>query len=145
MIYIIPYRIFSFPKKYTMEKKKILLVDDDPDLVSAFEAILYNKGYEVITAINKNEGIEKLREKDPDLAILDVMMEEEHDGFEMAREIKKTNPELPIIMLTGISDITGVNFRAAMSDPSWLPADEYLDKPVKPQELIDTIEELLNN
>jgi DNA-binding response OmpR family regulator len=128
-----------------MEKKKILLVDDDPDLISAFEAILYNKGYEVITAINKNEGIEKLRKSNPDLAILDVMMDEEHDGFDMAREIKKSYPELPVIMLTGISDITGVNFRAAMADPSWLPADEYLDKPVKLQELIDKIEELLNN
>jgi DNA-binding response OmpR family regulator len=128
-----------------MEKKRILLVDDDPDLISAFEAILYNKGYEVITAINKNEGIDKLRKNDPDLAILDVMMDEEHDGFDMAREIKKSYPEMPIIMLTGISDITGVNFRAAMADPSWLPADEYLDKPVQPQELVDTIEELLNN
>jgi CheY-like chemotaxis protein len=128
-----------------MEKKKILLVDDDPDLISAFEAILYNKGYEVITAISKSEGIDKLQKNNPDLAILDVMMEEEHDGFEMAREIKKNRPELPVIMLTGISDVTGVNFRAAMADPSWLPADEYLDKPVTPQELIDTIEELLNN
>ena len=128
-----------------MEKKKILLVDDDPDLISAFEAILYNKGYEVITALSKNEGIDKLRKNDPDLAILDVMMDEEHDGFDMAREIKKANPALPVIMLTGISDVTGINFRAAMADPSWLPADEYLDKPVKPQELIDTIEELLNN
>jgi CheY-like chemotaxis protein len=128
-----------------MEKKKILLVDDDPDLLSAFEAILYNKGYEVITAINKNEGIAKLREKTPDLAILDVMMEEEHDGFELAREVKQKYPEIPIIMLTGISEVTGVNFRAAMSDPSWLPADEYLDKSINPQDLIDTIEELLNN
>lgn len=128
-----------------MKKKKILLVDDDPDLISAFEAILYNQGYDVITAINKNEGFKKLQEKEPDLAILDVMMEEEHDGFELAREIKESTPELPIIMLTAISDITGVNFRAAMSDPSWLPADEYLDKPVKPQELIDAIEELLSN
>ena len=127
-----------------MKKTKILLVDDDPDLISAFEAILYNKGYEVITAINKNEGIKKLQETEPDLAILDVMMEEEHDGFEMARKIKQTNPELPIIMLTGISDITEVNFRAAMPDPSWLPAVEYLDKPVKPEELIGAIEELLN-
>jgi CheY-like chemotaxis protein len=73
------------------------------------------------------------------------MMDEEHDGFDMAREIKESHPELPVIMLTGISDVTGVNFRAAMSDPDWLPADEYLDKPVNPQELIDAIEELLND
>lgn len=126
-----------------MEKKKILLVDDDPDLISAFEAILLSRGYDVITAINKSEGLKKVVSHVPDLAILDVMMDDEHDGFDMAREVKKTHPKLPIIMLTGISEITGVNFRAAAADPDWLPADEYLDKPVKPDELIDTIEELL--
>ena len=127
-----------------MEQKKILLVDDDPDIISAFEAILSNKGYDVITAMNKNDGIEKVNTQSPDLAILDVMMDDEHDGFEMSREIKKSHPDLPVIMLTGISEITGVNFRAAAADPEWLPADEYLDKPVSPEELIDTIENLLS-
>jgi len=127
-----------------MKQKKILLVDDDPDIISAFEAILSNKGYDVITAMNKNDGIEKVNSQSPDLAILDVMMDDEHDGFEMSREIKKSHPDLPVIMLTGISEITGVNFRAAAADPEWLPADEYLDKPVSPEELIDTIENLLS-
>jgi CheY-like chemotaxis protein len=127
-----------------MEKKKILLVDDDPDLVSAFEAILYSRGYHVITANTKREGIEKITREQPDLAILDVMMEEDHDGFVMAREVKKQYPDLPIIMLTGISEVTGVNFRAAASDPDWLPADEFLEKPVQPDELIDCIEQLIS-
>ena len=127
-----------------MELIKILLVDDDPDIISALEAILSNKGYDVITAMNKNDGIEKVNSQSPDLAILDVMMDDEHDGFEMSREIKKSHPDLPVIMLTGISEITGVNFRAAAADPEWLPADEYLDKPVSPEELIDTIENLLS-
>ena len=125
-------------------KRKILLVDDDPDLVSAFEAILYSRGYHVITAMSKKEGLEKLESEKPDLAILDVMMDDDHDGFIMAREAKKTIPDLPIIMLTGISEITGVNFRAAAADPDWLPADEYLDKPVQPDELVECIEELLS-
>ena len=127
-----------------MNKKKLLLVDDDPDIISAFEAILSNKGYQVFTAINKREGLEKLNNHLPDLVVLDVMMDEEHDGFEMSREIKQKHPELPIIMLTGISEITGVNFRAAASDPDWLPADEFLDKPVNPDDLITTIEDLLS-
>ena len=127
-----------------MNKKKILLVDDDPDIISAFEAILSNKGYNVQTAGNKREGLEKLNANLPDLVILDVMMDEEHDGFDMSREIKKAHPNLPIVMLTGISDITGVNFRAAAADPDWLPADEFLDKPVTPDELLATIEELLS-
>mgnify|MGYP001823294178 FL=1 len=96
------------------------------------------------TAGNKREGLEKLNANLPDLVILDVMMDEEHDGFDMSREIKKAHPNLPIVMLTGISDITGVNFRAAAADPDWLPADEFLDKPVTPDELLATIEELLS-
>jgi len=126
-----------------MTKKKILLIDDDPDLISAFEAILYSRGYDVATAMNKNEGLEKQKSFNPDLAILDVMMEDEHDGFDLARTFKKAFPDLPIIMLTGISEVTGVNFRAAAADPEWLPADEYLDKPVDPDDLVNVIEELL--
>lgn len=126
-----------------MEKKKILLVDDDPDLVSAFEAILFSRGYNIVTANSKREGIEKLENEKPDLAILDVMMDDDHDGFDMAREVKKLYPDLPIIMLTGISEVTGVNFKAAAADPDWLPADEYLEKPAQPDELVDCIEKLL--
>ena len=126
-----------------MEKKKILLVDDDPDLVSAFEAILFSRGYNIVTANSKREGIEKLENENPDLAILDVMMDDDHDGFDMAREVKKLYPDLPIIMLTGISEVTGVNFKAAAADPDWLPADEYLEKPAQPDELVDCIEKLL--
>jgi len=128
-----------------MDKKKILLVDDDPDLISAFSAILNNRGYNVFTAVNKKDGLLALEKNTPDIAILDVMMEEEHDGFDLAREMKQFHPDIPIIMLTGISEITGVNFRAAATDPDWLPADEYLDKPVQADELVDCIEELLSN
>jgi len=128
-----------------MAKIKILLVDDDPDLIIAVQTILENKGYEVAAAYNKKEGLELLLSEKPDLAILDVMMEGSHDGFELARTIKQV-PEfknLPIIMLTSVDSITGVNFKAAMSNPSWLPADEYIDKPVEPNELIETIEQVL--
>jgi DNA-binding response OmpR family regulator len=128
-----------------MEKIKILLVDDDADLVIAVGTILKNNNFDVVTAYNKKEGLEKLLTEKPDLAILDVMMEETHDGFDLARDIRKI-PEyekLPIIMLTSVDGITGVNFKAAMSNPNWLPADDYLDKPVEPDELINTISEVL--
>jgi len=72
-----------------MEKKKILIIDDDLDLTAAIQAILENKNYQVFTAINKEEGWEKIKSKNPDLLILDVMMDTSHEGFEMAREIKK--------------------------------------------------------
>ncbi|NJO89247.1 MAG: response regulator [Chloroflexia bacterium] len=128
-----------------MEKVKILLVDDDPDLIIAVKTILESNNYDVVTAYNKKEGLEKLLAEKPDLAILDVMMEETHDGFDLARDIRKMPEyeELPIIMLTSVDGITGVNFKAAMSDPNWLPANDYLDKPVEPDELINTISEVL--
>ena len=130
-----------------MGKKKILIIDDDTDLLIALKAILENKNYSVLTAINKIEGWEILKDEKPDLAILDVMMDTTHEGFEMAREIKK-DPEfidMPILMLTSISDVTGVNFSAAASDPDWLPAEEYLDKPVEPDELLEQVQNLLSD
>jgi len=129
-----------------MEKKKILIIDDDLDLTAAIQAILENKNYQVFTAINKEEGWEKIKSKNPDLLILDVMMDTSHEGFEMAREIKKESEykDIPILMLTSISEVTGVNFSAAAADPDWLPADEYLDKPVEPEELLEQVQNLLS-
>ncbi len=71
-------------------KKKILIVDDDIDVITAMKAILNKAGYEVITAMNKKEGLENLRAKKPDLAILDVMMTTHFEGFELAQEILKS-------------------------------------------------------
>lgn len=129
-----------------MERKKILIVDDDKDLLLALQAILENGNYNVNSATNKKEGWELLKEDPPDLIMLDVMMDTSHEGFEMAREIKKDPAlkEIPILMLTSISDVTGVNFRAAASDPNWLPADGYLDKPVEPEELLENVKNLIN-
>jgi len=129
-----------------MGNKKILIVDDDLDLTVAIKAILENKNYKVITAINKEEGWEKIKIEKPDLLILDVMMDTSHEGFEMAREIRKESEykDIPILMLTSISEVTGVNFSAAAADPDWLPADEYLDKPVEPDELLEQVQNLLS-
>jgi CheY-like chemotaxis protein len=65
--------------------KKILLVDDDIDIIITLKTILKSKGYEVVSAMNKKEGIDKLRNEKPDLVILDVMMTTHYEGFEMAR------------------------------------------------------------
>lgn len=85
-------------------KKKILLVDDDPDIISVVETILENEGYEVISAFNKNEGLQKARDLKPDLAIVDVMMSTPHEGFELAGELtrEKGANRLPVMMQTSI-------------------------------------------
>ncbi|PKP53712.1 MAG: hypothetical protein CVT92_03045 [Bacteroidetes bacterium HGW-Bacteroidetes-1] len=87
-----------------MKKTKILVVDDDIDVITVLEQILTHEGYEVISAFNKKEGIELALNENPDLAILDVMMTTHYEGFEMAREFVD-NPKLrhiPTLMETSI-------------------------------------------
>ena len=128
-----------------MDNAKILLVDDDQDFVSATQANLEGENYTVITANDRTEGMEKIKSEKPDLAIFDVMMMTWEDGFEMAREVKK-DPELkntPILMLTAIKNITGMNFKTTAGDPDWCPVDGFLDKPVDFDILLDKVRSLL--
>lgn len=129
-----------------MAKAKILVVDDDADLVAAISTILEVKDYEVATASNKDEGMAKVRDFKPDLMILDVMMSTWQDGFEMARDVK-SDAELkgiPILMLTGVGDKTGMDFKAEAGDADWLPVEAFLDKPVKSDVLLAEVERLLS-
>ncbi|MDD4210496.1 MAG: response regulator [Bacteroidales bacterium] len=91
-----------------MKTKKILIIDDDIDVVTIVETILKKEGCDVISASNKIEGMKKIKEEKPDLAILDVMMTTQYEGFELAKEITD-NPELrtlPILMQTSIDILT---------------------------------------
>ena len=91
--------------------KKILIVDDDIDIVTVIETILTKEGYEVHSAMDKKEGLEKLRNVKPDLAILDVMMTKQYEGFEMAMEMLN-NPEfkdIPFIIQSSIDIMETTN------------------------------------
>ena len=84
--------------------KKILVVDDDIDIINILQTILSNEGYQVVTANDKKEGLEKMKAEKPDLAILDVMMTTQYEGFELAKEIRET-PEIkdiPVLLQTSI-------------------------------------------
>lgn len=128
-----------------MEQAKIVIVDDDQDIRDSLQAILEGNQYTVFTAANKAEGMEKIRAENPDLAMLDVMMETWQDGFDMARELKKDPnfKDMPILMLTGIKDKTGIDFKSSAGDPTWLPVDGYLEKPVEPSTLLAEVAKLL--
>jgi CheY-like chemotaxis protein len=129
-----------------MTKKTILVVDDDEDIRLAVQALLESSDYKVETASTKEEGLEKFTTVKPDLAILDVMMVSWQDGFELARELKK-DPDLknvPILMLTGVENKTGFEFKSAAGDEEWLPVEGFLDKPVEPEVLLAEVEKLLN-
>jgi DNA-binding response OmpR family regulator len=129
-----------------MGNAKILIVDDDIDLTVSLQAILENQQYNVVTAANKIEGMEKVRIEKPDLVILDVMMDTTQEGFEMSRELRK-DPEfknLPILILTSIDSKTGVRFKSAAGDKYTIPVDVYIDKPVEPHILLAEIRKLLS-
>ncbi len=129
-----------------MESAKILVVDDDPDFTETLKVVLESKQYSVVTASDRAEGMEKIRTDKPDLVILDVMMSTWQDGFEMSRELKKDPQykDIPILILTAVKGRTGIGFKSTAGDPTWLPVDGFLDKPVEPQILLAEVKKLMS-
>ena len=129
-----------------MGNAKIVVVDDDQDIRDSLQVILEGRQYTVVTAADKAEGMEKIKTEKPDLAILDVMMSTWEDGFEMARELKKDSQfkDMPILMLTGVKDKTGIDFKSTAGDPAWCPVDGFLEKPVEPDVLVQEVQKLLS-
>ena len=124
--------------------QKILVVDDDPDLVEQLTLILGSAGYEVITAGGQQEAEETLMVHRPDLAIVDLMMEEQDSGFILCHEIKKLYPGTPVILLTSVKAATGISFAATSAEQqSWVKADRLLDKPARPEQLKNEVRRLL--
>jgi CheY-like chemotaxis protein len=119
---------------------KILIVDDDPDMVEAGRIVLEDKGYEVVSAANASQGMSVLEEAKPDLMILDVMMEEPDDGIRMARQVRRKGFTLPILMLTSVNVAMGLHID---KDEEMVPVDEFQEKPVDPETLIKKVERLL--
>lgn len=130
-----------------MAQAKIVVTDDDPDIRDSLKAILEARGHTVVTAASREEGMATIRSEKPDLAILDVMMSTWQDGFEMARELK-ADPEMkgtPLLMLTGVKEQTGVDVKSSAGDPTWLPVDGFLEKPIQPAQLLSEVERLLGD
>ncbi len=131
-----------------MDKPKILIIDDDPDMRLANRMCLEEAGYEVIEAINGTEGLEKVKSETPDLIVMDVMMDSTTEGFQTTLKLRSPAPDaeyaqyrdIPIIMLTAIHDTTSVRFGP---DQDYLPVDAFIDKPVNPDKLIPKVKELL--
>lgn len=122
--------------------KKVLLVDDDRDFLEMHKAVLEHRGYEVITAQNSVECMQKLDETKPDIVILDVMMEQFDAGFKASEKIKQKYKDLPVMLLTSIGAQTNLDFSSSEEVLKVTGADVLLDKPVSPKVLIDEIERL---
>jgi CheY-like chemotaxis protein len=125
-------------------KGKILLVDDDPDFLEMHKAVLENRGYEVFTATSAQEGLGRVRVEMPDLIVLDLMMEKHDAGFSFSKTIK-TDPlfrKIPILMVTSVAEATGYRF-SFEEDGYWMKTDDFLNKPVPPEVLLETVDKLL--
>ncbi len=119
---------------------KILIVDDDPDMVEAGRIVLEREGHTVESASNVDDGLAVLEEFRPELLILDVMMEEPDDGLRFARQVRRRGHTLPILMLTGVNLAMGLHID---KDEEIVPVDEFQEKPVDPATLIRKVKQLL--
>lgn len=122
--------------------KKILIIDDDVDLVEVLRLTLEKNGYTVIDAQNGSRGYQLLEREQPDLVILDVMMATWDEGFEVVQKIR-VNPTIadtPIIMLTAVSQQMGIKYA---KDDETLPVNEFIEKPVMPGTLLTIIKKYL--
>ncbi|MBN1971298.1 MAG: redox-sensing transcriptional repressor Rex [Candidatus Delongbacteria bacterium] len=127
-----------FAKGKANSVKKILLIDDDPDFINAYKAILKNEGYEILTAFSSNQGLIKIREHLPNLVILDIMMENADSGFTLLKQLQNEELEIPVILSSSIADAA----RSLMDDFS-STVKTILQKPVDLDLLVKTVKKYL--
>ncbi len=128
------------------DQRKILIIDDDPDVVSAVTALLEAENFAVIAAQTGMEGLERVRLDKPDLILLDLMIESHDTGFNIAKDLKgdPATRDIPIIMVSAVKQKTGYGFEQTR-DGHWMKTNAFLEKPYVPKKVIATINELLNS
>jgi CheY-like chemotaxis protein len=132
-----------------MDKKTVLLVDDEVDLLDTYKTILEHEGFAVLTATDSAEAMKLAASNPIDVAVLDVMMETPTEGFELARAMRQNEKtkHIALLMLTAVNTHNEeigsfVRFTDRDRDAKWLPVDRFLDKPVKPKELATIVRTL---
>ncbi len=127
---------------------KIIIIDDDPDIVTACTLALNSAGHKIVAATSGKEGLEKIKAEKPDLIILDVMMETHTEGFKLSLKLHSPDPSselaqfknIPILMLTAIHSTTPLQYEP---DIDFLPVDLFVDKPIDPDDLIRKVDWIL--
>jgi len=122
-----------------MSDKKILIIDDDPDILDAVSIVLKSESYIVVTAMDGQEGVEKFKSENPDLVLCDMMMERIDAGAKVAESIRKENKNVPIYLLSSIGSVTDINI-----DINNKGFNGVLQKPVDPSNLKAEIKKALN-
>ena len=127
---------------------KILVIDDDPDIVTAVQMALESGGHQVLSASSGKQGLERVKADVPDLIVLDVMMESHTEGFELALKLHSPDPasewkpfrNIPILMLTAIHSTTPLRYEP---DIDYLPVELFVDKPIEPADLLGKVNWIL--
>jgi CheY-like chemotaxis protein len=124
----------------------VLLVDDDEDFLYQHKIQLEHAGYQVTTATTRAEAEALAAEAKPDLAILDLMMEQHDDGFVLSHHLKRQLPGLPVILVTAVTAETGISFSPTSgAEREWVGADALLAKPIRFEQLRREVERLLRD
>jgi len=126
-------------KENNMPDKKILVIDDDPDILESILAILQSEGYNVVTAVDGKEGLEKFKSSKPDLVLCDMMMERVDAGSKVAEMIRKEDKKTPVYLLSSIGNATAGNISI-----DELGFNGVFQKPVNPENLLSQIKKTLN-
>ena len=129
-----------------MANEKILIIDDDDDIVFSMRLPLEASGYKVFRAANGTEGLQKVKEVNPDLILLDVMMDSTTEGFQVSLKLRSNDPaseyaaykSVPILMITAIHTTTPLRFAP---DADYLPVDAFIEKPIEPEVLLAKVRE----
>jgi len=134
------------------DRQKILIVDDDRDLVEAMKLTLQAAGFEVTAAFDAPTGLQRAASEAPDLIILDVMMPNATEGFHFVWTLRQHAEErvrsIPIVMVTGVHGKTSLRFYPEGGDGTYrsgeyLPVQEFIDKPVDPARLVEKVRQVL--
>ena len=119
-------------------------MDDDQDYLFQLQSKVSKFGFKTIVAESQKEAEELLEKTKPDLAILDLMMENEDSGFILCYKMKKKYPDVPIIIATGVTAETGITFDINdENNRKWIKADRFLDKGIRSERLKEEIDQLL--
>jgi two-component system alkaline phosphatase synthesis response regulator PhoP len=127
------------------EKKKLLIIDDDPDFVEGIKSVLLTGDYEVDATYNPKDGFEALQTKHYDLLLLDIMMGRGAEGVMLARKMG-SDPvlrDIPVLIITGIREQIAYLFPGQAVHPHFVAVDELVEKPVEPGLLLDKVQSLI--
>ncbi len=124
--------------------KKILIIDDDLDFIETTQLVLSQHGYLILTHTDNQDAVSVVKKLKPDLVLLDVIFPENPiAGFEVCRDLKSdpATKHIPIVILSAINQKFNMAFTATIDDKKSIPADDFLEKPVDPEQLVEIVEQ----